>query len=208
MFGLVLFCIVNLKGVQMKTIEVELTGDSALLQHRMSEEALFGLLGAKTKKKQDKEELTPREIAEKGAYKSEDGSFYIPSTYISGAFKAVASDYRQTNSKRSLKAIAAGVFRPLDMNITLLDDSNEPIKNFEVDIMKGTNHLKGAVAICRPRFDKWKVKTTVEIDEELLSQEICHQVLNDAGRRAGIGAFRVSKGGPFGRFRVTKFKVI
>ena len=191
----------------MKRIEIELTGTTPLLHHRMTEEELFGLLGAKSKKKKDKEELTPREIAEKYAYKDSDGKYVIPTGYIAGAFKHVASEYKQKNSQRkSMKSIAGGILRPEQEFASLTDLLNVPIDHFEVDIRKATNHQKGAVAVCRPRFDKWKTKTVIVIDDDLISPETALEMLNDAGKRSGIGSFRVSKGGYFGQFQVTKFE--
>lgn len=193
----------------MKTFEVEIKGTTPLLHHRMHEDDLFALLGAKTSKKKDREEMTPREIADRAAYKSEDGVYYVPMEYISGAFAHVASDYKQKNSiRKSLKAVAKGIFRPAQESASLLDELNQPITSFEVDIRKATNHQKGAIAVCRPRFDKWKVKCQVMIDDSIVSPDTCLEILNDAGKRAGIGSYRVARGGYFGQFVVTEFKEV
>lgn len=193
----------------MKTVSIEIQGITPLLQHRMTEDQLFGLLGAKTQKNKDLEEKTPRDIAESHAYKCQKtGKFYVPAEYITGAVATVAGDYKQKNSaRRSLKAVARGVFRPVAGQIDLLGDDDKPVKDFEVDVRKGTNHQKGAVAICRPRFDRWRLSFEATINDTIVSEQTIHQMLNDAGMRSGIGAFRVSKGGVFGSFRVTKFSL-
>ena len=192
----------------MKRYSIELTGVTPMLQHKMTDEELMGLLGSKSERKKDKEIQTPREIAEKYAYKSENG-FCVPTSYIVGAFKNVASEYKQKNSQRkSIKSIAGGVFRPETEFADLIDDKDQTISTFEVDIKKATNHQKGAVVICRPRFDRWKIKTTIVIDEALVSPEIVLDMLNDAGKRSGIGSFRVAKGGYYGQFSVTNFNEI
>lgn len=191
----------------MKTFEVEITGITPLLQHRMPEEELFALLGAKGTKKKVKEELTPREIADRHAYCADNGVYYVPMEYLSGAFAHCASDYKQKNSiRKSIKSVAKGVFRPATTTADLLDEDNNPIKSFEVDIRKGVNHQKGAVAVCRPRFDRWKVKFVVNVDDTILEPEVCHEILRDAGKRSGIGSFRVSKNGYFGQFQVTSWQ--
>lgn len=190
----------------MKTFNVEIKGLTPLMQHRMPEEALFGLLGIKECLKKPKEVRTPREIAEEHVYKLEDGTFYIPLQYISGAVTNASSDYKQKNSSRkSLKGVIGGAFRPVG-DKAILYDGKEPIKSFEVDIRKAVNHLKGAVAVCRPRFDKWEAKFSVCINDDILSPEIAHQILEDSGRRVGIGSFRVSKCGFFGQFEVLHWK--
>lgn len=192
----------------MKRFDVTLKGTTPLLHHRMTEEALFSLLGPKSKKKKSGTEKTPREIAEDHAYKTVDGAYYIPLSYISGAFAHVSSDYKQSNSQRkSYKAIAGGVFRPMSEGANLIDpDTGKSLNEFEVDIRKATNHKVGAIAVCRPRFDKWGCKFQISINEDLLPPDTALQILNDAGQRSGIGSFRVSKGGYFGQFSVTHFE--
>lgn len=191
----------------MKTVKVKISGTTPLLQHRMTDEELFGLLGAKSGRKKDKEEQTPREIAEKYAYKRPDGTFYIPAEYIIGAFAYVAGDYKQKNSARkSIKSIAKGIFRPTSDSLDLKKKSGEVITSFEVDVRKATNHQKGAIAVCRPRFDEWTAEGEFTVDDALVSMETVQQILEDAGRRSGIGSFRVSRGGYFGQFRIEEFK--
>ncbi len=189
----------------MKSYEVELTGRTPLLHHKMRPEDLMGLLGPKSKKKTVKEEKLPRQIAEEHAYKTVDGNFCIPLEYVIGAFRHVASDYKQTSGKRTYKAIAGGIFRPLEPFAILTNKKGKPLSDFEVDIRKATNHQAGAVAVCRPRFDEWKCVFTIEIDDSLIDPQVAHEILQDSGKRAGIGSFRVAKSGYFGQFMVTKW---
>ncbi len=192
----------------MKRFAVTIKGTTPLLHHKMTEEALMGLLGSKVRKQKTAEVKTPREIAEQHAYKNLEGCFCIPLSYVAGAFAHVASDYKQTHSQRkSYKAIAGGVFRPVGEHATLTNpESGKHVKDFEVDIRKATNHKAGAIAVCRPRFDRWSATFEVAINDDLLPPDTAHAMLNDAGMRSGIGSFRVSKGGYFGQFLVTKFE--
>lgn len=193
----------------MKTFEIELTGNTPLLHHKMTQEQLMQLLGNKKGgKKKPKEDRTPREIAEQHAYGDSKTGYTIPLGYVIGAFKNVASDYKQKDSSRkSYKTIAGGIFKPCTEFTPLLNLKKDlPLKKFEVDIKKATNHLKGAVAVCRPRFDEWRIKFNVSIDDEIIAPEMAQTILEDAGKRSGIGSFRVSKGGYFGQFNVTSWQ--
>lgn len=193
----------------LKRFKVRIKGVTPLMHHRMTEDALASLLGDKGEKKKAKEVLTPREIAARHVYQFESGECYIPTTYISGAFMHVASDYKQKNSQRkSYKAIAGGIFRPEQEHALLLDEADQPITRWEVDMRKGTNHKAGAVAVCRPRFERWISEFTASIHTDLITPETALEILNDAGMRAGIGSFRVAKGGYFGQFQVTHFEPI
>ncbi len=189
--------------------EIRLKHNSPLLHHRMTEEALMSLLAEKGTKKKVKNYVTPRGIAQEHAYQYKNGDCYIPTSYITRSLMHVASDYKQKNSQRkSYKAIIGGIFMPEKEDSLLIDENDKPIKNWEVDIRKGTNHQAGAVAICRPRFDEWETKFTCKIHTDLVTPDMILLMLNDAGVRAGIGSFRVCKGGWFGKFQVTKFEPI
>lgn len=191
----------------MKKFKIELTGITPIMTHKMGDAELFALLGAKQEKKKAIEELTPRQIAEKYTYKNEDNSFCIPTSYICGAFKSIASDYKQNSTgRKSMKTIAAGIFRPITEFTSLLDHNGKQIFDFEVDLKKATNHMKGAICICRPRFDKWKLVFEAMIDDSIVAPHLINEMLSDAGKRAGIGSFRVNRSGPYGQFSVTEFK--
>lgn len=193
----------------MKQFSVTIKGLTPLLHHRMPEEDLMALLvGKKSKKKKDVEDRTPREIAERYVYRDTDGTCYIPTSYIVGAFIQASSEYKQSNtSRKSMKGIAGGIFRPNTEAATLLcPEKKKPLKDYEVDIRKATNHLKGAVAVCRPRFDRWQTTLTVSVDDTIIDPATAHQILEDAGRRVGVGSFRVSKGGYFGQYEIVEWK--
>jgi len=192
----------------MKNFRVKIRGVTPLLQHKMDEDALFALLGAKSSRKKDKEELTPRQIAEKAVYRDTDGNCVVPTAHLIGAVKSVASEYKQKNSTRkTMKGIVSGVIMPV-REFETLKSKGEVLKDYEVDIRKATNHTKGAIAVCRPRFDSWEFETELQVDSELISGDTVHAMLNDAGKRSGIGSFRVSKGGMFGQFLVEEFREI
>lgn len=191
----------------MQIFNVEIRGTTPLLQHRMQEGAILALLQPAGKKKKVDEVRTPREIAEGYVYKGSGGTYVVPREYLVGAFKHVASDYKQKNTARkSYKTIAAGIFRPNEKFSTLLDFKDRPIKKFEVDVQKATNHKAGAVCVCRPRFDEWKCKFSVSVDDEVIAPEVALEILQDAGKRAGLGSYRVAKGGYFGQFQVVSWK--
>lgn len=193
----------------MKNYQVKIEGLTPLMHHRMTEESLHQLLGTKDKKKKPKEDITPREIAAQHAYKTVDGEFYIPADYVTGAFIHVSSEFkRQDSQRKSYKTIAGGIFRLNEEKAILTTKKGKTIKDFEVDIRKATNHQKGAVAVCRPRFDDWATEFTVSVDTEIIEPETVLQMLEDAGRRAGIGSFRVAKRGYFGQFQVTRWEEI
>jgi hypothetical protein len=45
------------------------------------------------------------------------------------------------------------------------------------------------------------------VDEDEMPIETLKEIFDVAGRSVGIGDFRPAKGGPFGRFMITRFEV-
>lgn len=193
----------------MKIYRCKIEGKTALMQHKMPEDVLFSLLGTKSSRKKDKEPHTPRQIAERHVYQNPKLEFYVPTDHIMGAISHVSGDYKQKNSiRKSLKSLIAGVVRPVADQAILETRKGKAIKDFEIDIRKGNNHQKGAVAVCRPRFDDWATEFQLEIDDNLVHPDTVCEILNDAGKRSGIGSFRVQKGGYFGQFIVTEWNEV
>lgn len=191
----------------MKCFKVMIEGITPLMHHKMRDEDLHGLRASKGAKKKDKVDIDLRTLAESYSYRNPNGTFYIPAGYISGAFAHVSSDYKQTNStRRSYKSVAGGIFRLLEQKPVMLTKNNKPITTFEVDFRWANNFKAGKVPVARPLFEDWRIAFTVAIDESIISPEVAHQILEDAGRRAGIGSFRVSKSGHFGQFSVISWR--
>ena len=82
-------------------------------------------------------------------------------------------------------------------------------KDFEVDsrsvVIPATG---GRIMAHRPRLDEWSLSFTLEVDEDMFSAEFVRLVVDDAGRKIGLGDFRPDRKGPFGKFVVTGWKVI
>lgn len=67
---------------------------------------------------------------------------------------------------------------------------------------------KAMVPVIRPRFNKWSLWVTVDIDKSEIPEDKIKRVFEKAGRTSGIGDFRPSTNGPFGQFKVTEWQVV
>lgn len=193
----------------MKTVEVEITGKSPILLHRFSEEAEREVQeNTRRSTRSSKDEETPREKAEKAAYRLKDGRLYFPGVGIQRSFIEAARYFKEKGARGSLKFIAAAAFLVRDEAIPFRNGKAE-VKDFEVDcrpvVIPST---KGRVMRFRPRLDEWALRFTVDIDDEIISTKIANEILVTAGNRIGIGDYRPEKRGPFGRFNVTEWKEV
>lgn len=189
----------------MKTIAVGIEGISPLLINRFKEndeqpEAI--------KKSGKKDYGTPRHQAEHSAYCDEPRSakslIWIPTSWISGTIATIASDYKIPGSRKSIKSVSGGAIVPLIEKIYF--NEKFTLSKIEVD-SRPVVVQRARIMRHRARLEKWSFTVELELDETIVPVESLHQLLTDAGRRAGFGDFRPPKGGPFGRFIIANWKV-
>ncbi len=191
----------------MPIIHVQIRGLSPLLQQRFGEEAQQA--DTKPTKTAVNHYGTPREQAEKVTYRDQAGCCYFPGQAIARLLREAGSNHKQRGTRKSVKYIVpAAVIVPADA-ISILDEKGKQVKDYEVDSRPVTiPATKGRVMRHRPRWDVWTAKFALEIDEEVLDVATIHQLLEEGGRRIGIGDYRPEKGGPFGRFEILRWEEI
>lgn len=146
---------------------------------------------------------TPRDQATLKAYREEKGDLYIPGPNIfsciiqAGKFHKVGKS-KVTTQKSSL--VPAGVC-VLDIVCPL------KTKNFEVDSRSVVIPSTGGRIMChRPRLDNWELIFNLEIDTEIFKVDFVRQLVDDAGKRIGLGDYRPDRKGPFGKFVVASWR--
>lgn len=186
----------------MKTYEVKIRGESSFLMHAFGVEAQAA--SGKATRTVKVQEETPREAAEKVAYRAPDNSLYFPAAAIMGMLRNAGSYHKQKGSRKSVKYIIPAACRVVGDTINFLDPHDEtPIKDYEVDsrpvVIPST---KGRIMRHRPRLDEWAAIFHLVIHEDVLDPAFLHNLLVEGGQRIGIGDFRPEKGGGFGVFQV------
>jgi hypothetical protein len=151
---------------------------------------------------------TPEEDAELGTYRSPDGYLGVPALAVRNAVITAAGAYK--HKARSLRGMVTHIMvEPQDL-LLLHDAKGKPITEYKIDTRRavlGTTGKKVAIMVSRPIIPDWRTSFTFIVDEELLpreAQELFETLLNDAGTRIGIGAYRPEKMGWFGRFKVVE----
>ena len=187
----------------MKTIDVEIRGNTPLLIHKFAEQAEQG----KATRRVMVDSTNPRDEATKNAYIAQDGTYYFNAFSIPATMANAGVNHKMRGSRKTLKFVVPSAVRMESDTVTILDTSGTPAKSFEVDGRPVTiPATKGRVMRYRPRFDQWGAKFRLILNDQMLSSEDAHRLLNEAGESIGIGDFRPEKRGPFGTFRVTKFE--
>jgi hypothetical protein len=186
----------------MKAVQVEIRGITPLLIHKFGEEAE----ASKKTRRVEVKTRDPREEARKVAYIAGDGSYFFNAFAIPNSMGNAGSSHKATGSRKSLRFVVPSAVR-MDTDAVTILNGKGAAKNFEVDARPVTiPATKGRVMRYRPRFNDWGARFVMHVDDELLSLEMAHQLLSEAGQSIGIGDFRPEKRGPFGRFRVVEWK--
>lgn len=57
----------------------------------------------------------------------------------------------------------------------------------------------------RPRVDSWSLTFTLDVDTSVFDPKLVRALIDDAGKKIGLGDYRPARKGPFGRFVVKRW---
>ena len=185
-------------------VQITIEGITPLLMNRFTDANEIAV-GSGSRPSMSGDKGKPREQAQVKAYRDDSGELYIPGTNIfscliaAGTFHKVGKN-KLTTFKTSL--VPAGLS---------VEDLACPLgtREFEVDSRSVVNPSTGGRMMChRPRVDHWELTFTVEIDTGVFSPALVRALVDDAGKKIGLGDYRPQKKGPFGRFVVRRWEEI
>jgi hypothetical protein len=187
--------------------KAKIQGTTAMLQHRFSEQAEQP---GTTRRVASGMTDTPREAAEKAAYRKPDGSLYFPASSIGRLLRESGGGHKLKGSRKSAKYVVPAATLVLDESISLIDpETGKALRDFEVDsrpvVIPAT---KGRIMRHRPRLEKWGGEFTIRINELLLEPKFLLQLLVEGGQQLGMGDYRPEKGGPYGTFQVVSWSEV
>ena len=190
---------INLSPVE-KVFEIEITGKKPLLMHNPVESmrvaAEWRLKGVSH---------PPEDVqAESGLYKNADGDICLPTLVLLGAIRTGAADKKiGGKGKATFKKL---VYSGLEIEP---DDPKLTYDKWYIDsrpVVIG----KARVMANRPRFDKWSCVFRVRVVDPVFLEptrqgpEYIKDILDNAGKRGGIGDFRPL----FGQFIVSRIEEV
>jgi hypothetical protein len=137
------------------------------------------------------------------AYEDKDG-FYIPSEQIRGSLINAGAFVKSKvgNAKKSMKNVVAAMFSIDEEKLRLP-------KEFEIDKRSAVNRaIKARVITIRPKWNVWEAEFTLNVDNDTITAPTIKQLLEYAGDYVGIGSFRPTNNGQFGRFELVDFTAL
>ena len=145
---------------------------------------------------------TPEQEAAAGCYWTEDKtSVAIPSWNLFRALVKAAAAFK--NGKGTMSRVIAG---GVSVEPAMLSFGT---KEYAIDTRRAVVQKQGILR-SRPLLRDWTLDFDLLVSEEDVSPNYfptLRAICEDAGRRVGIGDFRIEKNGPFGKFVVESWGV-
>ena len=136
--------------------------------------------------------------AEYHCYRNAAGRCYIPADQLRGALINAGTFMKSKVGARSksMKTIVAACFIVVPEEIELPDWD-------QIDKRSAVNkNVKARVMVIRPKWSIWEADIQLDCYENSITKETIKQLFDYAGSYVGIGSFRPTNNGLFGRFEV------
>ena len=185
-------------------IKVTIKGISALICNRFTDAAAEAATSG-TRSAINGDKGSPKEQAEPKLYTGVDGkTLIIPSPNVFSCIIEAGKFHKNGKSKLTTQKSS---LIPSALSLT---EAELPIRTrdgWRVDTRAVRIPSTGGRILChRPMFDDWELDFTIDLDHEFMAPTLVRQIVDDAGKRIGLGDFRPACKGPFGRFVVTSWK--
>lgn len=187
----------------MKTYEVKIKGITPYMQHRMDDVKLDEW------EKNRKQIIERPDVAHEDAvraefhcYRNGTGKCFIPSEHIRGALINAGGMVKSKvgNSKKSMKNIVAAMFFVTPEHIEMPEYD-------AIDKRSAVNkNIKARVISIRPKWNDWSASFQLNIDNDSITTATIKEIISQAGNYIGIGSFRPTNNGMFGRFTLETFE--
>jgi hypothetical protein len=187
-------------------ITVTCRGVTPLLMNRIPPETLEQVRTKAKKPKTAQRPAVPRDEAIPKLYVTEEGNPYIPTENLLSCLVAAGQSVRLDGKRQvsTAKSTVLPAFLSLEERfLPLFVHGSGAVPDWEVDLRAGRNPNGGElVCLVRPRFDEWAFRVTATVDLDEVGLNIARDLFDIAGKRVGLGDFRPSRKGMYGKFVV------
>jgi hypothetical protein len=194
----------SIYGESHMKLDIRIEGVTPLICNRFTDKAAQaatdGVRGSSAIQDRD----TPHAIAESKLYIGLDGQPVIPQPNLmrclveGGRFHKAGKSQLTTSKSSHLYACVD------------IEGAEVPIRHaqpWKVDTRAVRIPATGGRILShRPMFDDWALDFTVDLDEDICGAKVLRMVVDDAGKRIGLGDFRPACKGPYGKFVVTRWQ--
>lgn len=186
-------------------IEIRIEGISPLICNRFTDAAAEASSNGARGSSAASDRGTPLEVAEQKLYKGTDGTLMIPQPnllrcLVDGGYFHKMGKKQVTTQKGSL------LFACLDIEGTEIPIIHKEPWRVDTRAVRIPS-TGGRILAHRPMFDDWQLEFVIVLDASIIGPKLLRDVIDDAGKRIGLGDFRPATKGPYGRWCVTHWQV-
>ncbi|HLO11314.1 MAG TPA: hypothetical protein VK190_03535 [Pseudoneobacillus sp.] len=184
----------------MKTFKISLNYASPLLMHSTKgvdplnpiSKELKKITSKRTKTDEDHMAMAALDFR-LGAYYEEGLGFYLPAEMVEACIReGCKANKNGTKAKVAIFVNEEKIKLQHDGPDTLEEAYQQPdMKDVRIVTVNNSKILR-----CRPRFNRWAVEFTLDLDETILNPEELIQAIDIAGKQKGLGDYRPR----YGRF--------
>jgi hypothetical protein len=189
----------------MKKYTVTLSGLTPYMQHRMDDTKLEEW--EKNRKgiiERPEVSQTDALRAEYHCYRNADGQCFMPAEHFRQSFINAGAFVKSKvgNARKSMKNVVAAMFMVSPEEITIPDYD-------QIDKRSAVNkNVKARIISIRPKWSNWKITFTLLVDNDTITEATIKEIINYAGAYVGIGSYRPTNNGYFGRFELIELKEV
>lgn len=189
-------------------------GLTPLMMDRMSPEVLASLYDKSLRPQKGGTVKPMEEVALSKIYRDDDDNIVMPVECFLAALNH-GGRFVNFDSKRKFankdESLVPAVIDITALTFTLKKSDGSPVTEADmiVDTRRGRlkDISKTAVCIVRPKFMDWQFEVEFTVDQTETTAEMILAVLEQAGKKAGLGSFRPSCKGNFGKFEIRDLEV-
>lgn len=188
----------------MLNIMITIEGTTPLILNRFSDEAAAAATSGSRSSAASSDRGTPLDQATKKLYHGCDGeTLIVPQPNLLRCL-VEGGRFHKVGKAQLTTAKSSQLYSCLDIEgaeIPILHKQPWRVDTRAVRIPS----TGGRILAHRPMFDDWSLAFTANLDTEILNPKLLRALIDDAGKRIGLGDFRPQCKGPFGRFVVTRW---
>lgn len=187
-------------------IEIRIEGVTPLMLNKFTDAAALAASSGTSGSSSAIDRGTPQGIAESKLYRGVDGGIIIPQPNLLRCL-VDGGVYHKIGRSQVTTKTSSTLYGCLDIEAAEIPIEHQ--QPWRVDtravVIPAT---KGRILAHRPIFDDWALTFTVTLDTSIISAKFLRAIIDDAGKRVGLGEFRPSRKGPYGRFVVTRWEAV
>jgi hypothetical protein len=186
-------------------IKIRIDGTTPLICNKFTDAAAESASNGSRGSSAGQDRGTPLDIAQSKLYIGNDGNPMIPQPNLlrclveGGRFTKIGKS-QVTTAKSSILYACVDV---QGAEVPIIHTQPWKVDTRAVRIPS----TGGRILAHRPMFDDWALEFVVDLDTSILGEKLLRQIIDDAGKRIGMGDFRPQCKGPYGRFVVNNWEV-